>query len=53
MRMLIRRLRFAWKLRMFPWDIPSNVIRFVSFEKATVADIKRTKELAERFGWEA
>lgn len=53
MRMLIRRLRFAWRFRMFPWDIPGNVVRYVSLEKLTDADVRRTKELAERFGWEA
>ena len=51
--MLIQRLRWAWRLRMFPWDIPHNVVRYVSLAKLTKHDIKRTRELAERFGWEA
>lgn len=49
---MIKRLRIAWRFRIWPWRIPANVVRYVSLAKLTQGDIKRTDVLAARFVWE-
>lgn len=46
-----RRIRLAWRFKVCPWNVRWQAVRYLSLSKVTEADIKRTRELAERFGW--
>jgi hypothetical protein len=52
MRNFVRRLRIAWRFRVWPWRVPAGAVRHLSLQPLTQKDIQRTHELAERFGWE-
>lgn len=47
-----RRLRLAWMMRVWPWQIPESAVRWVSVKRPNASDEVRTSELAERFGWD-
>lgn len=49
---MIRRLRLAWRFKVWPWNVPWPVVRYLSFDDVTEYDIRRTRELADQFGWE-
>lgn len=46
-----KRLWLAWKFRVWPWKIPSGAL-LLDFSPLTDAEIRRTKELANKYGWE-
>lgn len=50
MRMFVKRMRMAWRFRVWPWEIPACAL-LVSLKPPTDEDIKWGKELAERYGW--
>lgn len=47
----MKRLRLAMRYRMWPWQLPTNVVRFVSLQGPTKRDVERGEELARRYGW--
>jgi hypothetical protein len=49
---LWRRLRLAWRYRVWPWDVPANVVTYIGLEGPTEADVRRGEELAKEMGWE-
>ena len=48
---LIKRLRLAVRLRVWPWRLPRAVVTHVSLVPLTPADIQRSHDLAPRVGW--
>lgn len=49
---LVRRLRLAWAFKVWPWNIPPTVMKYLEWPiRLTERDIQRTKELAKRHGW--
>lgn len=51
---LIKRLRLAWRFKVWPWAIPASVVTWIALDqRLTERDIRRTRELAIKYGWEA
>ncbi len=46
-----RRLRIAWRFRVWPWQVPMEAVKYLSLHPLTERDIQRTRELAARFHW--
>lgn len=48
---LIRRIRWAWRLKTLPWNVPSSMVTYLAlrFEVTPVAR-QHAAELAERSG---
>jgi hypothetical protein len=50
--MLARRFIMAWKFKMWPWEIPWNTVKYLALDqRLTDADIRRSRELADKYGW--
>jgi hypothetical protein len=48
---MLKRLRLAWRFKVWPWRVPWQAVAFVSLAPLTAKDIDRTHELAKRYGW--
>lgn len=45
-----RRLRFALKLRMWPWQVPANVVKYVALDQRfTAAELTRINEIVAKY----
>lgn len=52
-KLFMKRLRLAWALRVWPWRIPANVLKWVAVPRPfTEGEIRRGQELAAKYGWE-
>jgi len=47
----LKRLRLAWRFKVWPWRVPREAVMFLSLKPLTPSDIQRTRERAERWGW--
>lgn len=53
MSLLVKRLRLAWRFKVWPWSIPWQAVKWIALDqRITPYDIQRTRELAEKYGWE-
>ncbi len=52
MRLLLKRIVWGYRMRVWPWRVPIEAARYLPFRiKLTQADIKRGLELALIHGW--
>lgn len=53
LRLFIKRLRLAWRFKVWPWSVPWQAVKYVALDqRLTVNDIARAHELAAQYGWE-
>ena len=49
---MLRRLRFAWRFREWPWNIPRQVVKYLDLRPLTKADYERTERVIENLSKE-
>ncbi len=47
----VKRIRLGWRFKCWPWNVPANVVKYISLKGPTEADLKRGEELAREHGW--
>jgi hypothetical protein len=50
----LKQIRIAWSFKVWPWQVPVEAVTYLAWPPPplTAQEITRTRELAEKYGWE-